>query len=106
MDGIDIWFYLSYVIGMNKGITKMSYVKTAISIQEPLLREVDALAHQMAIPRSRLFVMAVEEFIQQRRNRQLLEQLNSAYTDAPNPAEQSHSTRMKSKYPRLMEDQW
>jgi metal-responsive CopG/Arc/MetJ family transcriptional regulator len=84
----------------------MSFVKTAISIQEPLLREVDVLAHQMDIPRSQLFVMAVEEFIQQHRNRQLLEQLNLVYADAPNPAEQAHLTRMKSKHLQVMEEQW
>lgn len=84
----------------------MAFVKTAISIQEPLLRQVDSLAHQMDIPRSQLFVMAVEEFIQQHRNRELLEQLNSAYADAPDPTEQSHLTRMKSKHKQLMEDQW
>jgi metal-responsive CopG/Arc/MetJ family transcriptional regulator len=91
---------------MNGGITKMSYVKTAISIQEPLLQEVDALARQMDIPRSQLFVMAVEEFIQQHRNRQLLEQLNLAYADGPNPAEQEHLSRMKIKYRPLVEEQW
>ncbi len=84
----------------------MSYVKTAISIQEPLLRQVDALACQMNIPRSRLFVMAIEEFIQQQRNRQLLEQLNQAYDDVPSTTEQTHLSRMKVKYRRLMEDQW
>jgi len=84
----------------------MSYVKTAISIQEPLLREVEALARQMDIPKSRLFVMAVEEFIQQHRNRQLLGQLNQVYADAPDPAEQVFLSRMKTKHRHLMEEQW
>jgi metal-responsive CopG/Arc/MetJ family transcriptional regulator len=60
----------------------MSYIKTAISIQEPLLQEVNALARQMDIPGSQLFVMAVEAFIQEHHNRQLMEQLNQAYADA------------------------
>ena len=84
----------------------MPNVKTAISIQEPLLRQVDALAYQMNIPRSQLFVMAVEEFIQQHRNRQLLEQINQAYADAPSPAEKAHLSRMKVKQRHLLEEQW
>jgi metal-responsive CopG/Arc/MetJ family transcriptional regulator len=91
---------------MNGGKTNMSYVKTAISIQEPLLQEVDALAHQLNIPRSQLFVMAMEEFIQQHRNQRLLEQLNRVYADGPNPTEQSHLTRMKSKHRQIVEEQW
>lgn len=103
---IDTQTKLRYTSSMNGGITRMSFVKTAISIQEPLLREVEALARQMAIPKSRLFVMAVEEFIQQHRNRQLLDQLNQVYTDAPDPAEQVFLSRMKSKHRHLMAEQW
>ena len=59
----------------------MSNVKTAISIKDSLFEEVDSLAKSLHVSRSKLFVMAVEEFIHRHRNQQLLEQINQAYDD-------------------------
>ena len=57
----------------------MANVKTAISLQRPLFEQVDALAQELQISRSRLFVLAVEAFIRRYQNRQLLEAINEAY---------------------------
>lgn len=84
----------------------MPHVKTAISIREPLLQEVDTLARQMNVPRSQLFVMAVEEFIQQHRNRQLLEQINQAYVNEPDSVERDHVSHMKLRHRQIVEGQW
>lgn len=84
----------------------MANVKTAISIQESLFKEVEALADEMNISRSKLFAIAVEEFIQRRRNRQLLQQINAAYDDAPDPGEREHQRRMKAQHRQLIEGQW
>jgi metal-responsive CopG/Arc/MetJ family transcriptional regulator len=84
----------------------MANVKTAISMEEPLLKEVDALAREISVPRSRIFVRAVEEFIERHRNRQLLDRINEAYADEPDPAERDHRSRMRAHHRKLVEGQW
>jgi len=84
----------------------MANVKTAISIQESLFNKVEALASEMNISRSKLFAIAVEEFIQRRRNRQLLQQINVAYDDEPDLGERELQRRMKVQHRQLVEGQW
>jgi len=84
----------------------MANVKTAISIQDSLFKEVEALASEMSISRSKLFALAVEEFIQRRGNRQLLQQINAAYDDAPDPGEREYQRRIKAQHRQLVEGQW
>jgi metal-responsive CopG/Arc/MetJ family transcriptional regulator len=73
----------------------MTTVKTAISLEEPLLRRVDGLAREMNISRSRLFALAVESFIEQQQTQALLEALNAAYNDKPTPDEAENFRRMR-----------
>ena len=84
----------------------MVNVKTAISLQRPLFEQVDALAQELQISRSRLFVLAVEAFIQRYQNRQLLEAINEAYGDLPDPEEQALRDRMRQQHRRMVEGQW
>lgn len=84
----------------------MANVKTAISIREPLFKEVDDLARQMHISRSQLFVRAVEEFLQHYRNQQLLEKINSAYSDGLDYVEQDLQSKMKPRHRKMVEGQW
>ncbi|MDM3846241.1 MAG: type II toxin-antitoxin system PemK/MazF family toxin [Aphanizomenon gracile PMC649.10] len=56
----------------------MTSIKTAISIEESLYEEVTALANAMQIPRSKLFAIAMEEFLRRQKNRQLVESVNEA----------------------------
>ena len=67
----------------------MANVKTAISLQQSLFEQVDALAQELEISRSRLFVLVVEIFIRRYQSRQLLEAINEAYADLPDPGEQA-----------------
>jgi antitoxin MazE6 len=84
----------------------MPNVKTAISIRESLFKEAEALARKLEISRSQMFTMALENFIRQYENRQLLEQINAAYSDAPNLDEQAYQTRMKDYHRRSVEGKW
>ncbi len=84
----------------------MANVKTAISLQRPLFEQVDALAQELQISRSRLFVLAVEAFIQRYQNRQLLEAIYEAYGDLPDPEEQALRDRMRQQHRRMVEGQW
>jgi metal-responsive CopG/Arc/MetJ family transcriptional regulator len=64
-----------------------STVKTAISLEGDLLREAQALARRMNVSRSRLFATAMEEFLERRRNRELLRAINAAHGRVEEPAE-------------------
>lgn len=59
----------------------MATVKTAISLQESLFEQAEALASEMKVSRSRLIAIALEEFIRRHQNRLLLEKINAAYED-------------------------
>jgi metal-responsive CopG/Arc/MetJ family transcriptional regulator len=86
----------------------MAHVKTAISIQDSLFKQVEELARQMRVSRSQLFAMAMEAFLQQYENQQLVERLNQAYSDKPDAAEQAYLAQMKHKYRQRLEvdEQW
>jgi metal-responsive CopG/Arc/MetJ family transcriptional regulator len=84
----------------------MGNIKTAISIQERLFEQADALAREMNISRSRLFALALQEFIQRYQNQKLLDEINSAYKGELDPGEaiRLHSMRRRQRY--LVEGEW
>lgn len=84
----------------------MSHVKTAISLHKSLFDRVDALAHTLNISRSRLFVLAVEEFLRRHENKKMLEDLNAAYADFPDSEEQDLQQAMRTKQRQLVEQKW
>ena len=84
----------------------MANIKTAISMEEPLFKEVEALAEELEVSRSHLFALAAREFIQRYKNQRLLDALNAAYDDLPGPAEKALQTRMSAKHRELVRGQW
>ena len=84
----------------------MANIKTAISIPESLFEQVEVLARQAQISRSRLFVLAVEEFVHRHENEELLKAINRAYDDLQSPEEQAYKRRMRRKHRQLVEGQW
>jgi metal-responsive CopG/Arc/MetJ family transcriptional regulator len=84
----------------------MATIKTAISIQEPLFKEVDALAREMSISRSQLFVLAVQEYLRQIRNQELLNKINQAYPEETDHQEKALGDRKKSYHLRMVEGEW
>ena len=101
---IGNFFVILFII--LEGVTFMATVKTAISIQEPLFHEVDALAREMSISRSQLFVLAVQEYLRQIRNRELLKKINQAYSGEPDHQEKALADRKKSDHLRMVEGEW
>lgn len=79
-------------------------MKTAISIEEPVFQQMDALAKKLKISRSRLFSMAAQEFLQKSRNMDLLQALNTAYDDLPDT--EPIVSRMRSTHYEIVKDQW
>ncbi len=72
-------------------------VKTAISLQEDLFKEVNMLASELHVSRSKLFVMAVQDFIKKEESKKLLSQINNAFSDAPNKDEIKVQSKMRRK---------
>jgi predicted transcriptional regulator len=84
----------------------MKMAKTTISVHEDILRVAEQLAHQMNISRSRLFSLALSNFIQRRKNFELLEQINKAYEDAPDINDKRWLREAKRSQRRFVEDKW
>ncbi len=85
----------------------MTKAKTAISIDEELLKEAGNIAQEQEIPRSQVVSMALEDYIRRYRNKQLLEQINEAYSDEPNSDEIGTMKIIRSHQRNLGEhDEW
>ena len=81
-------------------------MKTAISIEDDLLREADAAAQSMGLSRSRLFAQAVGHFLKERREEQMLRRLNDVYEGKPEPSEKHLLKGIKAKVRRVAKDRW
>ncbi len=84
----------------------MAIVKTAVSVDEKLFKEAHRLARRLGIPRSRLFSMALEEYLRQEENRVLLRQINQAYAGGSDQAERKAMSAMKRKQRAMVEGRW
>jgi len=56
-------------------------MKTAISIPDDLFQAAERMAKQLGIPRSRLYSMAVEEFVEQRQAEDVTWRLDAIYAE-------------------------
>ncbi len=75
----------------------MNKVKTGISIDASLLEETYKIAQELDIPRSQVVSLALVEFNQRYRNRQLFAQINDAYSDAPDSDEKGTMEIIRSR---------
>ncbi len=60
----------------------MPGVKTAISLNEELFSKVNQLADDLHISRSKVFTLAVQDYVKKQENQALLARLNEAYKDS------------------------
>jgi len=81
-------------------------MKTAISIDDGLLQEADETAQQMGLSRSRLFALAVAEFMQRQRREQMLLRLNEVYARGTEEPETRLLKGIKSKVRGVVKDRW
>jgi len=82
----------------------MANIKTAISIEKPIFEQMNVLAKDLNISRSRLFALAAQEFIQRHKNIELLQLLNEAYDDLPES--EPIVSKMCSRHYNMVKDQW
>ncbi len=81
----------------------MARVRTAISLDEELLHEVDELAQRMKLSRSEVFARAAKDFVHKQESRQMLAELNPTYGE-PDADEQDLALHMKALRRRVAED--
>jgi hypothetical protein len=81
-------------------------MKTAISIDDGLLRAADEAARLLGLSRSGLFARAMDDFLQRQRMEQMLVQLNKVYAEGPQPDEQRLLHGMKARVRRAVKDRW
>ena len=81
-------------------------MKTAISISDMLLKEADETARLMGLSRSRLFSLAVGDFLQRQRRERMLLRLNEVYANGVEPAEKRLLKGIKAKVRRTVKERW
>jgi len=83
----------------------MPNIKTAILIERSIFDQANDLAKSLNISRSSLFVIAVQEFIQRHKNQELLQAINDAYDDLPEP-ETNIVEKMQPRHLKMVRNQW
>ncbi len=84
----------------------MQNVKTAISIQKSLFEQADKLARKMQVSRSRLYTLALEDYMRREQNRELLTKINAAFADEPDAAETTLRRKGHGTHRRLVNGKW
>jgi len=73
-------------------------MKTAISIPDEIFEEVDKFSREHRYSRSEVFAMAVKEFLEKLKSKELLDALNEAYSEPESPEETTVRERSKRYY--------
>ena len=81
-------------------------MKAMISMDDALLQEADEAARSMGLSRSRLFTLAVENFLERRRQEQMLDRLNEVYSNDVGPAGKALQKGIKRKVHRAVKERW
>ena len=84
----------------------MAMIKTAISLSEIIYEEMNALAQRLHIPRSQLFALAAEEFLQRHKNKDLVRKINEALSNQSSREDKQWLRAAKRKHRQIMDDKW
>ena len=84
----------------------MQAIKTAISIEKNLFDQAENIARTMKVSRSKLFVIALQDYIEHRKNKEMLAQINAAYADEPDTTEQTLRRKSRQQHRRIVEGKW
>jgi metal-responsive CopG/Arc/MetJ family transcriptional regulator len=77
-------------------------MKTAISVPDAIFNEVDKVAKESHSSRSEVFVTAVREYLEKRKSRKLLDDLNNALAVAETEEEYAGRQKIKKKFARMV----
>lgn len=75
-------------------------------MDDGLLQEADETARRMGLSRSRLFALAVGDFLQRQRREEMLLRLNEVYGKGVDPAEAALVKGIKAKARRTVKGPW
>ena len=70
------------------------------------MRDADETARMMGLSRSRLFALAVGDFLQRQRQERMLLRLNEVYANGVEPAEKRLLKGIKAKVRRTVKERW
>lgn len=84
----------------------MQAIKTAISIDKNLFDQADNIARTMKVSRSKLFVIALQEYIEHQKNKEMLAQINAAYSDELDTTEQTLRRKSRQQHRRIVGGEW
>jgi len=83
----------------------MPGVKTAISLDKNLFNKVNEIAQELNVSRSRIFALAVQDYIKKQETQSLLAQLNKAYDDYPTEEENQILETMRKSHKKISEQE-
>lgn len=78
-------------------------MKVAISVPDPVFDAAERLAKQRAIPRSRLFTEALEEYVSRHGSEAVTSQLNAVYAVETSNVEESMS---RAQFGSVADEAW
>ena len=81
-------------------------MKTAISLDGNLLQKADETARALGLTRSRLFSLALEDYLRRMQQQRMIEQLDQVYSEPTQPSEARTAKRMKVKFRSTIKDRW
>jgi metal-responsive CopG/Arc/MetJ family transcriptional regulator len=81
-------------------------MKTAVSMDDRLLHDADETARRLGVSRSRLFSLAVSDFLERQRQEDMLLRLNEVYAGAMEPKEKGLLKGIKAKVRRTATERW
>ena len=81
-------------------------MKIVISIDGALLLDADETARQMGLSHSRLFTLAVGEFLKVRGKQQMLLRLNEVYAAGPDRAEKDLIKGIRARVRPALTERW
>jgi metal-responsive CopG/Arc/MetJ family transcriptional regulator len=84
----------------------MESMKTAVARDKTLFEQAEALARKMNVSRSRLFALALDEYIRHRESQAMLEQINAVYADEVDAQEEATLAQMRRLQRDVVEGEW
>ena len=84
----------------------MANVKTAISLDQTLFSKVEKAASEMNVSRSKVFALAIEDFLRRQENQNLLARINASCDDTPDPEQEAWLRLAARSFRQLSEEEW
>ncbi len=81
---------------------QVSNMKTTVSLPESLFEQAEKVARKKKLSRSRLFALALKDYLRREENRDLLAKINSAYAHEPDSTEQTLRRKVRGTHRRIV----